>query len=138
MDRVVCSAAEWAHAAPRLTSRHPSECDRSGVSPRLNRAALEGKRYKSLKRHLKGRGLTPEQYCEKWGLPREYPMVAPNYAKQRSELAKTMGLGQVRRKGAVAPISGGEDASTPMPHPGNAGLPPVAPLAPSDEGSGLT
>src|SRR5215210_4990221 len=38
-----------------------------------------GKRYKSLKRHLTGRGLTPEQYREKWGLPREYPMVAPNY-----------------------------------------------------------
>jgi predicted transcriptional regulator len=57
----------------------------------------DGRRYKSLKRHLTGRGLTPEQYREKWGLPRDYPMVAPNYAKQRSELAKALGLGQLRR-----------------------------------------
>ena len=60
----------------------------------------DGQRYKSLKRHLSGRGLTPEQYREKWGLPRDYPMVAPNYAASRSELAKKMGLGQARRKTA--------------------------------------
>ena len=58
----------------------------------------DGRRYKSLKRHLSGRGLTPPEYREKWGLPRDYPMVAPNYAKQRSELAKALGLGQQRRK----------------------------------------
>jgi predicted transcriptional regulator len=60
----------------------------------------DGRRYKSLKRHLSGRGLTPEQYREKWGLPLDYPMVAPSYAKQRSELAKSMGLGRQRRKEA--------------------------------------
>ena len=58
----------------------------------------DGRRYKSLKRHLSGRGLTPAQYRDKWGLARDYPMVAPNYAKQRSELAKALGLGQQRRK----------------------------------------
>jgi len=58
----------------------------------------DGRRYKSLKRHLSGRGLTPTEYREKWGLARDYPMVAPNYAKQRSELAKALGLGQQRRK----------------------------------------
>ena len=58
----------------------------------------DGRRYKSLKRHLSGRGLTPAEYREKWGLPKDYPMVAPNYAKQRSELAKALGLGQQRRK----------------------------------------
>lgn len=62
----------------------------------------DGKRYKSLKRHLSGRGLTPAQYREKWGLKADYPMVAPSYSKQRSELAKTAGLGQSRAK-AVAP-----------------------------------
>ena len=62
----------------------------------------DGRRYKSLKRHLSGRGLTPVEYREKWGLPRDYPMVAPNYAKQRSELAKSLGLGQQRRKKAEA------------------------------------
>lgn len=56
----------------------------------------DGKRYKSLKRHLSGRGLTPEQYREKYNLPRDYPMVAPSYAKKRSELAKTIGLGRMR------------------------------------------
>lgn len=60
----------------------------------------DGRRYKSLKRHLSGRGLTPAEYREKWGLARDYPMVAPNYAKQRSELAKALGLGQQRRKNA--------------------------------------
>lgn len=57
----------------------------------------DGKRYKSLKRHLGIRGLTPAQYREKWGLPHDYPMVAPSYAAKRSELAKTIGLG---RRGA--------------------------------------
>jgi predicted transcriptional regulator len=54
----------------------------------------DGSRYKSLKRHLGSRGLTPDQYRAKWGLPSDYPMVAPSYAKQRSELAKQMGLGR--------------------------------------------
>lgn len=58
----------------------------------------DGRRYKSLKRHLSGRGLSPIEYREKWGLAKDYPMVAPNYAKQRSELAKALGLGQQRRK----------------------------------------
>ena len=55
----------------------------------------DGKHYKSLKRHLRTKyGLSPEQYREKWDLPADYPMVAPNYAKKRSELAKETGLGQ--------------------------------------------
>jgi predicted transcriptional regulator len=56
----------------------------------------DGKRYKSLKRHLSGKGLSPDQYRQKWGLPSTYPMVAPAYAKQRSELARSMGLGRKR------------------------------------------
>lgn len=62
----------------------------------------DGQRYKSLKRHLGKFGLTPETYRAKWGLPADYPMVAPSYAAKRSELAKNMGLGQQRRKGAAA------------------------------------
>ena len=73
----------------------------------------DGRRYKSLKRHLSGRGLTPAEYREKWGLPRDYPMVAPNYAKQRSELAKALGLGQQRRKRAEAGSGNAEAASAP-------------------------
>ena len=70
---------------------------RKSVTPDFLISLEDGKRYKSLKRHLTGRGLTPEQYREKWGLPRDYPMVAPNYAARRSELAKSMGLGQQRK-----------------------------------------
>jgi predicted transcriptional regulator len=59
----------------------------------------DGKKFKSLKRHLMTHyGLTPEQYREKWGLDSNYPMVAPNYAAARSELAKKMGLGRKRKK----------------------------------------
>ena len=55
----------------------------------------DGKRFKSLKRHLRTHyNLSPEEYRRKWGLPIDYPMVAPNYAAARSKLAKKMGLGQ--------------------------------------------
>lgn len=54
----------------------------------------DGKKFKSLKRHLRTHyNLSPEEYREKWGLPPDYPMVAPNYARARSDLAKKMGLG---------------------------------------------
>jgi predicted transcriptional regulator len=59
----------------------------------------DGKKFKSLKRHLRTQyKMTPEQYREKWGLPPDYPMVAPNYAAARSKLAMQMGLGQQRRR----------------------------------------
>ena len=58
----------------------------------------DGKHYRSLNRHLSVRGMTPDEYRAKWGLPRDYPMVAPAYAKARSELAKSFGLGSQRRK----------------------------------------
>jgi predicted transcriptional regulator len=63
----------------------------------------DGRSYKSMKRHLSGRGLTPAQYREKWGLPSDYPMVAPAYAAQRSEMAKRIGLGQKRSPAGAAP-----------------------------------
>ncbi|MEL6857715.1 MAG: MucR family transcriptional regulator [Pseudomonadota bacterium] len=58
----------------------------------------DGKKFKSLKRHLRSKyGLSPEQYREKWGLPYDYPMVAPSYARKRSALAKEMGLGKLEK-----------------------------------------
>ncbi len=63
----------------------------------------DGKPYKTLRRHLTLRGLTPETYREKWGLPRDYPMTAASYSAQRSELARALGLGQQRRQNASAP-----------------------------------
>ena len=59
----------------------------------------DGRKFKSLKRHLRTQyNMSPDEYREKWGLPPDYPMVAPNYAKARSNLAKQMGLGQQRRR----------------------------------------
>lgn len=62
----------------------------------------DGKRFKSLKRHLRSKyNLTPDEYRARWKLPVDYPMVAPSYAAERSQLAKTMGLGQMRRAAAA-------------------------------------
>lgn len=62
----------------------------------------DGKKFKSLKRHLRTHyNLSPEEYREKWGLPIDYPMVAPNYAAARSKLAKNMGLGHKGRRKSV-------------------------------------
>src|SRR5918998_587609 len=96
--------------------REPPVSIRKSITPDFLISLEDGRRYKSLRRHLTSRGLTPQAYREKWGLPLDYPMVAPNYAKQRSELARASGLGQIRRKGAIAP--GGSDASAPGPDPG--------------------
>jgi predicted transcriptional regulator len=72
---------------------------KKSVTPEYLICLEDGKRFKSLKRHLRTQyKMTPEQYREKWGLPADYPMVAPNYAVERSQLAKKMGLGQQRRR----------------------------------------
>jgi predicted transcriptional regulator len=77
------------------------------ITPDFLISLEDGRRYKTLRRHLAGRSLTPEQYREKWGLPRDYPMTAPNYAAMRSELAKSLGLGRKRKEVAPAPKRGG-------------------------------
>ena len=89
-----------------VTVEEPSEPQKPAVSVKKSIApdfivCLEdGKKFKSLKRHLRTQSnMSPEQYREKWGLPADYPMVAPNYAAARSRLAKEMGLGQQRRRG---------------------------------------
>ena len=64
------------------------------VTPDYIISLEDGRPYKTLKRHLAGRGITPEEYRQKWGLPHDYPMVAATYAAQRSQLAKTSGLGR--------------------------------------------
>ena len=75
---------------------------KKSITPDYIISLEDGKQYRSMKRHLSGRGLTPDQYRQKWNLPRDYPMVAPNYAKKRSELAKSLGLGQIRKNRAAA------------------------------------
>lgn len=71
----------------------------------------DGKQFKSLKRHLSTKyDMTPEDYRAKWGLPADYPMVAPNYAAARSALAKQSGLGQKRLAAKAAPVKRGRKA----------------------------
>jgi predicted transcriptional regulator len=77
----------------------PAVSVKKSITPDYIVCLEDGKKFKSLKRHLRTQyNVTPEQYREKWGLPSDYPMVAPNYAAARSKLAKDMGLGQQRRR----------------------------------------
>lgn len=101
-------------AEPVPEPREPAVSVRRSVTPDHIVCLEDGKKFKSLKRHLQGEhGLSPEEYRSKWGLPRDYPMVAPSYARARSDLAKSMGLG---RKGdsdetEAAAHSGAEERS---------------------------
>src|SRR5262245_1429172 len=82
-----------------LEPAKPAVSIKKSISPDYIVCLEDGKRFKSLKRHLRTQyNMTPEQYRDKWGLPPDYPMVAPNYAVARSQLAKEMGLGQQRRR----------------------------------------
>ncbi|MEZ5841728.1 MAG: MucR family transcriptional regulator [Hyphomicrobiales bacterium] len=87
-------------AEPEPEPLKPAIPVKKSVSPDYIVCLEDGKKFKSLKRHLRTHyNLSPEEYREKWGLPADYPMVAPNYAAARSDLAKKMGLGQQRRRG---------------------------------------
>ncbi len=87
----VSSSEAPAEAAPR----EPAVPVKKSVNPDYIVCLEDGRKFKSLKRHLRTKyNMSPEEYRSKWGLPKDYPMVAPNYAKARSDLAKQMGLGQ--------------------------------------------
>jgi predicted transcriptional regulator len=80
--------------APKV-EQAPAVPIKKSVTPDFIVCLEDGEKFKSLKRHLMAAyGLTPDEYRAKWGLPADYPMVAPNYAAARSELAKKMGLGR--------------------------------------------
>ena len=86
-------------AAAAATRPQPAVAIKKSISPDYLFCLEDGKKLKMLKRYLKTRyNMTPEEYRERWGLPADYPMVAPRYAQQRSELAKKIGLGTKRRK----------------------------------------
>lgn len=92
-------------AEPEPLPVTPAVPVKKSVTPDYIISLEDGRKFKSLKRHLATHyGMTPEQYRAKWSLPADYPMVAPNYAATRSELAKTMGLGRkAGPKAAAAP-----------------------------------
>jgi predicted transcriptional regulator len=84
---------------PPPPPKDPAVPIKKSITPDFLVCLEDGRRFKSLKRHLRTKyDMTPEEYRAKWGLPKDYPMVAPNYARARSDLAKQMGLGQGSRK----------------------------------------
>jgi len=88
-------------SAPPSPAAEPAVSIKRSITPDHLICLEDGRKFKSLKRHLQTKyGMTPEQYRAKWGLPSDYPMVAPNYARARSDLAKEMGLGRSGRKSA--------------------------------------
>jgi len=79
--------------------QEPKVSVRASIKPEYIVCLEDGKKQKMLKRHLMtNHGMTPDEYRRKWGLPADYPMVAPNYAEQRRTLAKSIGLGTKRRR----------------------------------------
>lgn len=85
--------------AEMQTAQKPAVTVKKSITPEYIVCLEDGKKLKMLKRYLRSRySLSPEEYRAKWGLPADYPMVAPNYAVARSQLAKKMGLGQQRRR----------------------------------------
>ena len=86
-------------AAAEPVAKEPAVPLKRSITPDHLICLEDGRKFKSLKRHLRTKyNMSPEDYRAKWGLPKDYPMVAPNYAKARSDLAKQMGLGQGGRK----------------------------------------
>lgn len=93
-----------AKAEQAVEPQKPAVPIRKSVTPDYIVCLEDGKQFKSLKRHLTTHyGLTPDEYRSKWGLPPDYPMVAPNYAASRSALAKSMGLGRKAKAVEAAP-----------------------------------
>jgi predicted transcriptional regulator len=97
VHRALVNCSVENHPAEPLTPAVPIK---KSITPDAIICLEDGKRFKSLKRHLgTAYGMTPDEYRKKWGLDPDYPMVAPNYARARSDLAKQMGLG--RHRGSV-------------------------------------
>lgn len=93
----VSTGVETVEVAPK----EPAVPVKRSITPDFLICLEDGRKFKSLKRHLRTKyNMSPEDYRAKWGLAKDYPMVAPNYAKARSDLAKQMGLGQGGRQAA--------------------------------------
>ena len=110
LNTLASGSAQQAVEEPKA----PAVSIKKSVQPDYIVCLEDGKRFKSLKRHLRTvYNLTPEQYRAKWGLPASYPMVAPNYAATRSELAKSMGLGARRKAAEAEPVQAEPEPAAP-------------------------
>jgi predicted transcriptional regulator len=100
VHRALTATSHQGPAPEEVTETKPAVSIKKSLHADYLVCLEDGKKFKSLKRHLRSHyNLSPEQYREKWGLPADYPMVAPNYARARSSLAKSMGLGQRKGRG---------------------------------------
>ena len=99
------SRASLRAVEPGKVELKPAVVIKKSVTPEYIICLEDGKKFKSLKRHLKTHyDMSPEEYREKWGLPHDYPMVAPAYAATRSQMAKTLGLGRRSASAAAAQL----------------------------------
>ena len=128
LPALIGSVFEALRAAGTVEVEKPAEAlvpavpIRKSVTPEFIVCLEDGKRMKMLKRHLKTRyDLTPDDYRKRWGLPNDYPMVAPAYAAQRSALALQIGLG--RKRAAKAPAAEPPPSGSPWPSPSGADSP---------------
>ena len=93
------STVSGAPEAVEVAPKEPAVPEKRSITPDYLICLEDGRKFKSLKRHLRTKyNMSPEDYRAKWALPKDYPMVAPNYARARSDLAKQMGLGQGGRQ----------------------------------------
>lgn len=109
--------ASPAPAAPEVADKPTSAQVRKSITPDALISFIDGKPYKTLKRHLSRNGLTIEQYRERYGLPRDYPSTAASYSAQRSELARSLGLGQQRRKSSTSEAPAAQEEEAPAEKP---------------------
>jgi predicted transcriptional regulator len=98
----------------------PAVAIRKSITPDYLICLEDGKRFKSMRRHLALLGMTPEQYRAKWSLLSTYPMAAPNFAARRSAVAKSVGFGQVRQKNVAAKTAGTKAKGEAQPAPSQA------------------
>jgi predicted transcriptional regulator len=98
VHRALGSAGQSAEPAEPEAPKPDKAAIKKSLTPDHITSFIDGRKYKSLKRHLTTQGLSPGEYRERFGLPKDYPMVAPSYSAQRSALAKTLGLGRGGRQ----------------------------------------
>src|SRR4051794_9937089 len=117
LNGLTSGASQAAAAEEQVEKATPAQI-RKSITPDALISLIDGKPYKTLKRHLTGHGLDPYSYRQRYGLPSDYPMVAASYAAQRSELARALGLGRMGGRGRQRAT---EEANAAVEAPGRRG-----------------
>jgi predicted transcriptional regulator len=117
VHQALTQASEGPKAEPEPPPS-PAVPVKKSITPDYLISLEDGRKYKSLKRHLSTRGMSPDDYRAKWGLPKDYPMVAASYSAQRSSLAKSLGLGRARAGAEETAAAESAPAEAPKPSRG--------------------